>query len=69
MKYPKLWLVVAVVALGVGAAPAYDAYREHQRQKDAATQSPDATCSLCGAPKADLELMRKENAQIPRTDE
>ncbi len=69
MKYPKPWLVVAVLALGVGATPAYDAYREHRRQKDLAMQPPDATCSLCSAPKADLELMRIENARKPLTDE
>ncbi len=64
MKLRSLSIVIAFLAIGAGGKFAYDAYREHERQKRLEALPAGASCSLCPAHKADhLERVREYNAQ------
>ena len=63
MMGPKVWVTAAVLAIGSGTTMLHAAYQERARQAQAEAQTSGANCSLCAAHKADLELMRQENAQ------
>ncbi len=64
MKLRSLLIVIAFLAIGAGGKFAYDAYREHERQKRLEALPAGASCSLCPAGKADhLKRMREYDAQ------
>ena len=64
MKLRSLSIVIAFLAIGAGGKFAYDAYREHERQKRLEALPAGASCSLCPAGKADhLKRMSEYNAQ------